>query len=99
MMSCIFGPVGPKIPIEERTVDLFRGQFIILDCPNCGYGADVELMSAHLQREIFCPCCKITIKMIDPDASAYAAQKDIDGAIDDLQREFTKIGKSITFKL
>ena len=99
MMSYIVGPVGPKIPIEERTVDLFRGQFIILDCPNCGYGADVELMSARLQREIFCPCCKITIKMIDPDASAYAAQKDIDAAIDDLQREFKKISESITFKL
>ena len=99
MMSYIVGPVGPKIPIEERTVDLFRGQFIILDCPNCGYGADVELMSARLQREIFCPCCKITIKMIDPDASAYAAQKDIYAAIDDLQREFKKISKSITFKL
>ena len=66
----------------------FRKRFVTLDCPNCCYGMDVELISIQLQERIFCPCCKVSIQLRDSDASVNRAQKDISSAIDDMRRVF-----------
>ena len=43
-------------------MDLFDGLFLIMACPNCSYGMDVELRSVQSsEATTFCPCCKITI--------------------------------------
>ena len=33
----------------------FRKSFVTLDCPNCCYGMDVELISIQLQERMFLP--------------------------------------------
>ena len=63
----------------------FERLFVNLDCPNCRYGMDVELMSIQLQDRIFCPCCKIGIQLNDSDASVDRAQEDIAAAIDNMR--------------
>ena len=60
---------------------LFDGLFLPLECPNCNYGMDVELLSVRLEATIFCPCCKITIQLVDADASVHGSQKEIESAI------------------
>ncbi len=60
---------------------LFDGLFLTLECPNCNYGMDVELLSVRLEATIFCPCCKITIQLVDADASVHGSQKEIESAI------------------
>ena len=73
--------------------------FIVVNCPKCGYGMDVELRSVELQGTIFCPCCKVAIQLVDSNASLYGAQEEIDSAIEGMHREFKKLNKTFTFKI
>ena len=78
---------------------LFDDLFVTLGCPNCDYGMDVELLSIRLEESIFCPCCKITIQMIDADASVHGAQEEIESAIKDFESNLKKLNKTINFKI
>ena len=80
-------------------MDLFDGLFVNVDCPSCCYGMDVELSSVRLEATTFCPCCKISIHLMDTEASLHGAQEDIDLAMQDLQRELKKLNTTITFKI
>ncbi len=71
--------------------------FVLINCPKCHYGMDVELNSIRLQRLAFCPCCKSTIQLLDVDASLYGSQADIESDIESLEQEFKKFEK--TFQL
>ena len=78
---------------------LLDGLFINLECPNCDYGMDVELLSVQLQETVFCPCCKVTIELVDADASVYASQRELDSAMNGLTRELNKLNQTITFNI
>ena len=80
-------------------MSLFDGAFIAVNCPKCGYATDVELQSIGLQRTVFCSCCKVRIQLVDSDANLHRAQKGIDSAIKDIQREFKKLNRTITIRL
>ena len=80
-------------------MDLLDGLFVDVDCPNCGYGTDVEVLSVRLEATIFCPCCKSSIHLVDADASVHGAQEEVDLALKDLQRELKKLNTTITFKI
>ena len=75
------------------------GLFIVVNCPKCGYGMDVELRSVELQERVFCSCCKVVVQLVDTDASLHGAQEEIDSAIDDLQRQLNKLSKTFTLKI
>ena len=62
-------------------MSFFDVLFLILECPQCSYGMDVELLSVRLEATIFCPCCKIAIQLVDADASVHGSQKEIESAI------------------
>ena len=83
----------------EYIMSLIDGLFIVVDCPKCGYGMDVELRSVELQEPVFCPCCKVAIQLVDAYASLYGEQEEIDSAIEELHREFKKLNKTFTFKI
>ena len=72
---------------------------ILLDCPKCYYGMDVDVVSVILQRLVFCPCCKSSIQLIDSEASLYGAQAKIESEIGNLQREFKKFEKTFQFEI
>ncbi len=80
-------------------MDLFEGLFVTLNCPKCGYGMDVELLSVRLQTIVFCPCCKVTIQLVDADASVHGGQEDVESAINDLEREIKKLNKTLKCKI
>ena len=80
-------------------MNIFDGLFVTLKCPNCGYGMDVELLSIRLQRITFCPCCKVTIQLVDADASVHEAQEDIESAMKNLESELKKLNKTLRFKI
>ena len=80
-------------------MSLLDGMFIVVDCPRCSYGMDVEFRSCELQEKVLCPCCKIAIQLVDDNASVFGARKEVDSAIKDLQRELEKLNKTFTFKI
>ena len=80
-------------------MSLIDGLFVVLNCPNCGYGMDVEIRSVELQDTVFCPCCKVAIRLVDANASVHGAQEEIDSAIKDLQSEFKKLNQTFKFKI
>ena len=80
-------------------MDLSDRTFITLDCPNCGFGTDIQFFSVRLQETVFCPCCKAIIQLVDVDASAHAADKIINSAVDDLQQELKNLEKTVRVHL
>lgn len=56
-------------------MSFFHGFYVTIPCPSCEYEVDVELLSVRLEESVFCPCCKISIQLVDADASAHGAQK------------------------
>ena len=64
-------------------MNLFDGLFVTLACPKCNYEMDVELLSVRLEATTFCPCCKMTIRLVDADSSVHGAQEEIESALKD----------------
>jgi len=77
--------------VVGMAMDLFDGLFVTLNCPNCDYGLDVELLSVRLEAIVFCPCCKSTIQLVDADSSVHGAQEDVASAMKDLDWELNKL--------
>ena len=72
-------------------MDLLDRLFVNVDCPNCGYGTDVQVLSVRLESTIFCPCCKISIHLVDEAASVHGAHEEIDLG---LQEPTARAGKA-----
>ena len=78
---------------------LFDGLFVTLTCPNCNYGMDLEILSVRLEATTFCPCCKVTIQLVDSDASVHGAQGEIESAMKDFENQLKKLNRTIRFKI
>ena len=70
-----------------------------MPCPVCVYAMDVELLSVHLEERMFCPCCKVTIKLVDDEASLYGAQQEVESAIEDFRSTLNKLNKTIRIRI
>lgn len=80
-------------------MNLFDGLFVPLVCPKCNYEMDVELLSVRLETTTFCPCCKVTIRLVDADASVHGAQEEIDYALKDLESQLKSMNTTIRFTM
>ena len=80
-------------------MNLSKGIFVAMPCPVCGYTMDVELLSVHLEEIVFCPCCKVTIQLVDDGASVHAAQQEIESAIEDLRNTVNKLNQTFKIKM
>ena len=78
---------------------LLDGTFVTLPCPACTYPVEVQFRSIRLEDRVFCPCCKIAIKLVDDEASTYVASSRIDGAMADLHQTLDSLSRTFTFKL
>ena len=78
-------------------MNLFDGLFVTLACPKCNYEMDVELLSVRLEATTFCPCCKVTIRLVDADASVHGAQEEIESALKDFESQLKKLDTTIRF--
>ena len=80
-------------------MNLSKGIFVAIPCPVCGYVMDIELLSVHLEERVFCPCCKVTIGLVDDGASLYAAQQEIESAIEDLRNTVSKLNQTVKIRI
>ena len=73
--------------------------FVTLPCPACAYAVEVQFRSIRLEDRVFCPCCKVAIRLVDAEASTYVASARIDGAMADLRQTLDSLGRTLTFEL
>ena len=78
---------------------LFNNHFVSLECPGCGYAMDVQFLSVRLEETIFCSCCKLSVRLQDGGASAHRAQRDIEEAMNDLERELGNLNQTFTMRI
>ena len=80
-------------------MNISKGIFVAMPCPVCGYAMDVELLSVYLEERVFCPCCKVAIRLVDNDASLYGAQQEVESAIGDLRSTLNQLNKAIRIRI
>ena len=80
-------------------MNLFDGLFVTLACPKCYYEMDVELLSVRLEETTFCPCCKVTIQLVDSEASVHGTQKKMESVLKDFESQLKKLNTTIQFKI
>ena len=59
-------------------------QWMAIECPKCNYSFDTQIIQIRLQENVFCPCCKSTIKLIDEGSSVAISGRKINRSIDNL---------------
>jgi hypothetical protein len=67
--------------------------WVEVECPNCGYSVDVQLVDAKSERTIYCHNCKINLELKDSEASVHSGLDSIDQALKDLERTLKNFGK------
>lgn len=80
-------------------MELFDGLFLTLACPKCNYGMEVELLAVRLEATVFCPCCKVTVQLVDADASVHGSQNEIQAALKDFESQLKDLNRTIRFKI
>lgn len=78
-------------------MSFFNGLYVTIPCPRCDYGVDVELQSVRLEESVFCPCCKISIQLVDADASAHGAQERMESALKSFESQLNEL--DTTFRI
>lgn len=51
-------------------------------CPVCGYGIEIQILDARTQVWRWCPCCRLRIRVVEPDGTVSGS---LSGAEDALQ--------------
>lgn len=67
--------------------------FIDVPCPRCGYPVEVQILDIRLQSRVFCPSCKVGIQLIDEGASTDVGLRQIDSALEDLNKMIERMGR------
>ena len=62
--------------------------WIELQCPNCNYKAEVQLIDVKCERQHICYNCKSLIRLTDMDSSVHNGIKSINKALSDLKKSF-----------
>ena len=78
---------------------LFDRAFVTVPCPACTYAVEVQFRSIRLEDRVFCPCCKVAIRLVDAEASNYVASARIDGAVADLRQTIDSLNRTLSFEL
>ena len=59
-------------------------------CPLCGLDNDCRVQQAALEERVHCRGCHETIQLVDVDASTVTTKRQIDSALNELQKAFRK---------
>ncbi len=68
-------------------IDLDRAH-VCADCPSCGYGVEVQVLDVRTQVWRWCPCCRVQVRLVEPDGSVSAG-------IDAAHEAAKELGKTI----
>jgi Zn finger protein HypA/HybF involved in hydrogenase expression len=67
--------------------------WIDVECPKCKYPFEIQMIDARLEKMMHCPNCKCSIQLKDSDASVHTATRDINNALNELDKTFKKLFK------
>lgn len=67
--------------------------WIDIECPNCKYIDEIQLIDAKIEKLLFCNNCKIKIQLQDQEGSVYSGIETINNAFKDLEKLFKNFGK------
>lgn len=67
--------------------------WIDIQCPQCSYIDEVQLIDVKTEKTVFCHNCKIMIKLIDGNASVHVAIENINSQLKKLEKALKNIGK------
>ena len=71
--------------------DTLLAQLIDVNCPNCDYSLEIQLVDVRTQTYRRCPCCRWLIRLQDGGGSTFGALKDIDNAFNNLEKTIRRI--------
>ena len=67
--------------------------WIGVECSNCKYENDVQLIDAKSEKVILCNNCKSLIQLQDNEASVHSGIEGINAALKEFENVFDKLGK------
>jgi len=71
----------------------FNSIWIDLECPNCGYQDDIQLIDVKTEKTIYCHNCKVKINIADNDASVHTGIDSMNNALNELEKTLKNFGK------
>jgi hypothetical protein len=54
-------------------------------CPWCRYGIEIQLLDARTQVWRWCPCCRVRVRMVEPDGTVSGSIRDAEEAMRSLE--------------
>jgi ribosomal protein S27E len=63
-----------------------------VDCPDCRYPIWVRRSELAAQVSVLCPCCRLLVRLVNPDGSAQTIDRQIEQLVD---RKVRKIEKDL----
>ncbi len=73
-------------------IDLNR-TWISIECSNCSYADEIQLIDVKTEKVIFCHNCKTSIKLIDSEASVHSGIESINTALSEIENALKNFGK------
>jgi hypothetical protein len=67
--------------------------WVEIECPNCKYQDEIQLVDAKTERVIFCHNCKSSIELKDSDASVHSGIDSINRAVREFEKALKNFGK------
>jgi hypothetical protein len=68
-----------------------------VDCPECGYGLELDITDVRCQVSRYCSACKTRLALHDGDGSIYGAEQDVSAALRQLDDMFSGLNLTIEF--
>lgn len=62
-----------------------------VECPDCGYPLEIEVVDVATQVVRRCPCCRKAVQITEPDGSIHGAL----AAVDSAERKLEKTLKGL----
>lgn len=64
--------------------------WISINCPNCKYSFEIQMIDAKLQNTVICNNCKSIIRLVDQSASVHTSINSINEAFKNLENTLKK---------
>lgn len=71
----------------------FNKIWVDFECPKCHYSDEIQLIDAKTEKTIFCHNCKVSITLIDENASVHSGVNNMNNALNDLEKMFKNFEK------
>jgi hypothetical protein len=67
-------------------------QLIEIQCPECEYEFEIQMLDIRVQAYKLCPCCRVRIHLVDAGGSTFGALEAVDDAMRQLERTLRRLG-------